>query len=137
MRHLLEQEGLDHEVLVSSAGTGDWHVGEGVDPRSLHALSARGYDGSGHRARQFDPHWFAEHDLVVAMDRGNERALRALAGPADQDKIRLLLSYVEDADDHDVPDPYYGGDDGFARVVDLVERGCRALLNDVRARLRA
>jgi len=135
MRALLEEQGLRDAVDVSSAGTGDWHAGEGMDARSLEVLTARGYDGTRHRARQFDPQWFADHDLVIAMDRGNERLLRGLAPPEHRDKVRLLMSYVPDAPDVDVPDPYYGGADGFTRVVDLVERGCRGLLAEIRPRL--
>lgn len=134
MRSLLAAEGLSDRVRVSSAGTGDWHVGEGVDPRSLAALTARGYDGSGHRARQFAAHWFDEHDLVVAMDRSNERNLRALAPARDREKIRLLMSFVPDSPDVDVPDPYYG-DDGFTRVLDMIEHACRAMLAEIRPRL--
>jgi protein-tyrosine phosphatase len=135
MRHLLEQERLADEVQVSSAGTGDWHVGEGMDSRSLQALTERSYDGRRHRARQWRRSWFDDHDLIVAMDRSNERALRAMASPAQRQKIRLLMSWVPDAADLDVPDPYYGGQDGFAAVIELVERGCRALLADVRPSL--
>lgn len=132
MRELLEREGLGHLVDVSSAGTGDWHVGERADPRTLDALAGRGYDGALHRARQFGAEMFADHDLVVAMDGGNAADLRRLAPPGQADKVELLLTYDPQAERLDVPDPYYGGADGFDRVLDMVERACRGLLERLR-----
>lgn len=131
MRSLLGQAGLDGAVEVCSAGLGDWHVGEGADRRSLDALTERGYDGTRHRARQFRREWFDEHDLVVAMDRSHLRELRRLAGPEHEHKVCLLTSFRPDALNEDVPDPYYGGPDGFADVLDLIEESCRALLAEI------
>ena len=136
MRTLVQQAGLGDEVEICSAGLGDWHVGEGADRRSLDALAARGYDGARHRARQFEPEWFGEHDLVVAMDRSHLRDLRRMAGADHVDKVRLLTSFGDDATNDDVPDPYYGGPDGFAKVLDVIEQGCRALLAEIRPALR-
>jgi protein-tyrosine phosphatase len=136
MRSLLDEAGLADEVTVSSAGTGDWHVGHGADERMAEALVDQGYDVTAHRARQFQASWFAEHDLVVAMDRSNERDLRRIAPPGEEGKVRLLTSYDPDATETDVPDPYYGGPDGFADVVRIVEAGCRGLLEELRAELR-
>lgn len=132
MRSLLAESGLEEQVEVCSAGLGDWHVGEGADPRSLEALRARGYDGSRHRARQFAASWFDEHDLVVAMDRTHLRDLLRLAGEEHRQKVRLLTSFGPDATGEDVPDPYYGGPSGFVDVLDLIERYCRAMLADLR-----
>ena len=125
-RHVAHDAGVD--VEVASAGTGGWHVGDGADRRALAALRGRGYDGSTHRARQFAREWFERYDLVIALDRENEHSLRALARdvPGADAKIRLLLG------DADVPDPYYGGDDGFEHVLDLVEGACERLLAEVR-----
>ncbi|MCZ9340716.1 low molecular weight phosphotyrosine protein phosphatase, partial [Streptomyces sp. TRM76130] len=107
--------GLDGLVEVDSAGTGGWHEGEGADPRTMDVLTAGGY-ALDHTARQFHASWFSRLDLVVALDSGHLRALRRLA-PTGRDaaKVRLLRSYdpASDADDLDVPDPYYGGVDGF------------------------
>jgi protein-tyrosine phosphatase len=136
MHAFVDRAGLADEIEVCSAGIGDWHVDEGADPRSAHALAARGYDASRHRARQFSRDWFDDHDLVVAMDESHLRDLRAMAGTAHVDKVRLLASFGPDATDEDVPDPYYGGPSGFLDVLDLVERFCAALLDDVRSRLR-
>jgi protein-tyrosine phosphatase len=135
MRQRLVEAGLDDRVTVSSAGTGDWHVGAGADERAARALTAQGYDASGHRGRQFRAEWFAEHDLVVAMDRSNERDLRRLGPPGAEDKVRLLTSFDPAATSSDVPDPYYGGDDGFSDVLAMVERGCAGLLDHVRTDL--
>jgi protein-tyrosine phosphatase len=136
MRALLEREGLAGDVDVCSAGIGDWHVGEGTDGRSLEVLTARGYDGSRHRARQFRAEWFGSHDLVVAMDRSHLRDLKRMAGPAEADRVRLMTSFGPAATGEDVPDPYYGGPNGFTDVLDLIELFCRALLDDIRPRLR-
>ncbi|HVF06621.1 MAG TPA: low molecular weight protein-tyrosine-phosphatase [Frankiaceae bacterium] len=144
-RKLVTDAGLADRVEIASAGTGGWHVGNGADRRSLAALRERGYDGSGHRARQFERDWFDRYDLVVAMDRENERDLRRLAAglPGAAEKIRLLRSYdgtpAGDAGvaELDVPDPYYGEGDGFARVLDMVESACAALLAEVRRNVAA
>ena len=134
-RHLVDEAGLTDAVEIGSAGTGGWHAGNPADERAVATLRARGYDGSAHRARQFERDWFDSYDLVVALDRDNERHLRDLADgvPGAAGKIRLLRSYGgEPAGDLDVPDPYYGGSDGFAHVLDLVEQACAALLAEVR-----
>lgn len=143
LRRLVEQEGLSDRVHVDSAGTGDWHVGENADHRALTALQALGYDGSLHRARQFEPRWFAERDLVLALDRGHLRALRAWA-PNDHDraKVRLLRSFdpaLSDAADTslDVKDPYYGGPEAFDQVLTQVEAACRGLVAFIRTELDA
>ena len=137
MRELVSRAGLVDEIEVCSAGMGDWHVGERADRRSADALTARGYDPSKHRARQFQREWFDDHDLVIAMDRSHLRDLRRMAGRRDQEQVRLLTSFGPDATDEDVPDPYYGGPAGFTDVLDLVERYCAALLDEVRPRLHA
>ena len=131
MRRMLADEGLAGDVEVSSAGLGDWHVGEQADPRSLEVLATRGYDGSAHRARQIDKAWFPDLDLVVAMDAGQVRRLRAMAPAGWSGEVRALIA------DGDVPDPYYGGADGFVEMLDLIERGCRALLGEIRPLLHA
>jgi protein-tyrosine phosphatase len=135
MRALVVDAGLDGAIELCSAGLGDWHVGEGTDRRSLEALSARGYDGTRHRARQFEESWFADHDLVVAMDRTHLRDLRRMAGSDESHKVRLLTSFGPDATNEDVADPYYGGPDGFSNVLDVIEAGCRRLLAEVRPSL--
>jgi len=133
MQSLLRERGLADVVEVCSAGLGDWHVGEQLDERSLAELTTRGYDGSRHRARQFAADWFADHDLVIAMDHGHLRQLQRMAPPGEEQKIELLMSFA--GDDLDVPDPYYGGAEGFVEVLDMIEVGCRGLLESLRDRL--
>jgi protein-tyrosine phosphatase len=125
--------GLDGLVDVDSAGTGDWHEGENADPRTVRVLEEHGYD-SGHTARQFQASWFARLDLVIALDSGHLKALRLLA-PTEEDaaKVRLLRSFDPAApDDLDVPDPYYGGRDGFEECLEMVEEASAGLLAAVR-----
>lgn len=141
LRRQLADAGLDGAVQVDSAGLGDWHVGEGADRRTVAALRQRGYPAWVHRARQFQAADFADRDLVVALDAGHERDLRALApGAAERDKVRLLRSYdlqaAGGAGELDVPDPYFEGEAGFEHVLDLIESACRGLLAEVRADLR-
>ncbi|MFL5999585.1 MAG: low molecular weight protein-tyrosine-phosphatase [Streptomyces sp.] len=125
--------GLDGLVEVDSAGTGGWHEGDGADPRTVSVLEEHGYDG-GHTARQFHPSWFSRLDLVIALDTGHLKALRRLAGtPQDAAKVRLLRSYDPAAGDElDVPDPYYGGLDGFEECLEMVEAASEGLLAEVR-----
>ncbi|MET9989896.1 low molecular weight protein-tyrosine-phosphatase [Streptomyces mutabilis] len=126
--------GLDGLVEADSAGTGGWHEGENADPRTMAVLAENGY-GLDHTARQFQPSWFSRLDLVIALDAGHLRALRRLA-PTEQDadKVRLLRSYDPAADrgDLDVPDPYYGGVEGFEECLEMVEAASDGLLAAVR-----
>jgi protein-tyrosine phosphatase len=136
VRSMAEQEGLSDAVELESSGTGDWHVGERADRRALTTLMAHGYDGSSHRARQFDAQDFASVDLVVALDTGHERTLRSWARSLeDRAKVRLLRSFDSGADSPDVADPYYGDDEGFVDVLHQVEAAADGLLQHVRREL--
>ncbi|MEV6109329.1 low molecular weight protein-tyrosine-phosphatase [Streptomyces sp. NPDC051940] len=138
-RSRIEEAGLDSLVETDSAGTGGWHEGDAADPRAVRVLERHGYD-SEHTARQFHASWFAEKDLVIALDEGHLRELRRMAPtPADAEKVRLLLSYDPDAEpgDLDVPDPYYGDMDGFEECLELIEGAAEGLLGAVRASLGA
>jgi protein-tyrosine phosphatase len=135
MRALVREAGLEDRIEIDSAGVGDWHAGEPPDGRAAQAAASRGIalDGS---ARQIVPDDLEEADLVLAMDRENLRELLAVApDEAAAEKVRLLREYDPAASegDLDVPDPYYGGDDGFERVLDLVTAACRGLLDELRA----
>ncbi|MFD7838420.1 low molecular weight protein-tyrosine-phosphatase [Streptomyces sp. NPDC059761] len=133
-RARVAEAGLDALVEVDSAGTGGWHEGDGADPRAVTVLEGAGYEQS-HRARQFRASWFAGLDLVVALDAGHLRDLRALAPtPEDAAKVRLLRSYdpAATAAEADVPDPYYGSLDGFEHCLELVEAASSGLLDAVR-----
>jgi protein-tyrosine phosphatase len=136
---LLDGAGLADQVSIASAGTGNWHIGSGIDDRAGAALATAGYDGSRHRAQQFVASWFDDCDLVVAMDRKNRWFLEELAAtPANKAKIRMLRSYDPTAKargELDVPDPYY--EENFRDVLEMVERGCRGLLDEVRSQLAA
>jgi protein-tyrosine phosphatase len=124
LRHLARAQSID--LHVESAGIGDWHIGQPPDQRSLHHARSRGYDLSAQRARQVRPRDFEEFDMILAMDRGHLRALQQMAPPRHHAKIRLFAA------DRDVPDPYYGGADGFEQVLDLVEAQCRRLIEELR-----
>jgi protein-tyrosine phosphatase len=122
VRHLVAEQGLDGAIEITSAGTGGWHVGEPADHRAVAVLRRAGYSPD-HRARQITRSDLAEHDLVIALDSANERALRALARTDEERaKIRRLRAFDPDADgDLDVPDPYYDDEAAFERVLTLVE----------------
>jgi protein-tyrosine phosphatase len=123
LRHLAREKSL--ELQIESAGLGDWHVGAPPDERAQHHAKNRGYDLSAQRARQLRAEDFERFDMILAMDRGHLGALRKLAPPHHHAKIRLFV------EGRDVPDPYYGGPDGFETVLDLVEAHCRRLLQEL------
>ncbi|MGK2932656.1 MAG: low molecular weight protein-tyrosine-phosphatase [Solirubrobacterales bacterium] len=129
MKGLIEEEGLTGQIEVDSAGTGAWHVGNPPDDRATETAARRGIVMNG-AARQVTVDDFDDFDLIVAMDGSNHADLLSLSG-GDNPKVRLLREIGGD-EETDVPDPYYGGDDGFEEVLDIVERGCRALLEEVR-----
>ena len=136
MDKLVREAGLDGKVVLDSAGTGAWHVGELPDGRSRAAANKRGYDLT-HRARKFSAADFDRFDLVVAMDRLNYDSLQRLArGRTHVPPIRLLRSFDPAAPaDAEVPDPYSGEDDGFEEVLDICESACRGLLAHLRERV--
>jgi protein-tyrosine phosphatase len=136
LRARLAEAGLDGRVAVDSAGTGDWHLGQGMHRPAREQLERRGYDGSAHRARQFDASWLAERDLVLAMDEGNFAALKRLAGGDAGGRIRLFGD-VAGLGGAGVPDPYGGGPGEFARVLDMLEAGMARLVEQLRAVLGA
>jgi protein-tyrosine phosphatase len=131
LRDQLANAGLAEAVTVDSAGTGDWHVGDRMNGGARTELARNGYDGDQHRARQFAPSWLAERDLVLAMDAANLRDLRAQAPAADTDRIRLF-GEIAALGGEDVPDPYYGSADDFARVLAMLESGMSHLAAQLR-----
>ncbi|MFD5447003.1 low molecular weight protein-tyrosine-phosphatase [Streptomyces sp. NPDC003470] len=137
-RARVAEAGLEGLVEVDSAGTDGWHEGEGADPRTMAVLEENGY-GLDHTARRFRPSWFGHLDLVVALDAGHLEALRRLA-PTEQaaDAVRLLRSYdpAAGSGDLDVPDPYYGGADGFEECLEMVEAASGGLLAAVREHMK-
>jgi protein-tyrosine phosphatase len=127
--------GLEGRVFVESAGIGDWHVGEPPDHRAIAHAARRGYDLTALRARQVSPADFARFDWILAMDRDNLRALEALRPRDYRGHLGLFLDFAPQLDVREVPDPYFGGGDGFERVLDLVEVASDAVLSRVADRL--
>jgi len=140
MRRLVAEAGLDGRIVIDSAGTGDWHLGDAPDARAQQAASQRGYDLSALRARQIGPDDFARFDFVIAMDDANVAALRQVCPSAERDKIRLLMEFAPPGcvpASRVVADPYFGGAAGFETVLDQCEAACAGLLDVLRARLAA
>jgi protein-tyrosine phosphatase len=130
---LLRREGLEDEVFADSAGTGAWHVGSPPDERAQRSARARGLDLSSQRARKVSPEDCENFDYVLTMDEDNYRVVAALCrGNA---IVRPFLDFATDSPEREVPDPYYGGPDGFEHVLDLVEEASEGLLEDIRRRL--
>jgi protein-tyrosine phosphatase len=138
LRGELTRAGLAGQVTVDSAGTGDWHVGGPMDPRARAELASRGYDGSAHRARQVDPSWLGDYDLILAMDRANLGNLRRMAAgrPDLVGRIRMLRSFDPAAgQDAEVPDPYGGGQEDYAEVFDQVLAAVHGLVGQLAGQL--
>lgn len=135
LEEMVNRAGLAARVAISSAGTGDWHLGEPMDPRAAAQLVGSSYDPSAHRARQFGPE-FCDQDLLLAMDHANLRDMRAMAPGLRKDQVRLFRDFDPLAEpDAEVPDPYAGGEKGFVEVLHVVERTCRSLVTALEAAL--
>ncbi|MDX9706968.1 MAG: low molecular weight protein-tyrosine-phosphatase [Azospira sp.] len=134
-RKLLLERRLEGRVEVDSAGTHGYHVGETPDPRTQRAAAARGYDLSLIRARKVTAADLEYFDLVLAMDRNNLAVLNTLCPPHLADRLRLFMSYAQNFDDDEVPDPYYGLGHGFDLVIDMVEDAAIGLLDEIERRL--
>ena len=135
LRHLAEMRGLSDRVRVASAGTHDYHVGDAPDPRTLKHAARRGYDFSAQRAAQVTMQDFVEFDYILAMDRGHLRILRGLQPAGSKAKLGLFLEASGKWKGEDVPDPYYGGVEGFERVLDMVEEAAARWLERFEAEL--
>ncbi|MFW5416679.1 low molecular weight phosphotyrosine protein phosphatase [Nocardiopsis sp. CNT-189] len=132
----LQRAGIADRVEVDSAGTGGWHIGSGMDARAAATLRVHGYP-TGHEARRFAPSWFAERDLVLVMDTDNLDELRALA-PDEESRSRIALfrSFAPGTGANpEIPDPYYGGEDGFTAVLTMVEAAAKGLAEELAERL--
>lgn len=132
MEQLVAEGG--YAIEVDSAGTGAWHIGHPPDPRSQEAAARRGLDLSGQRARRVTVADFHAFHHIIAMDEQNLADLRDMQPEDGMAQLALLLSYAEEGTPASVPDPYYGGGNGFEEVLDLVESGCRGLLDALTAR---
>jgi low molecular weight protein-tyrosine phosphatase len=129
----VDDAGLAGRVTVSSCGTGDWHVGQPMDERAAAILRANDFDPSAHLAQQFSPSWLATNDLVLAMDSGNlaevRRVTASSGGDVDPHRVRLFGDFDPVEPGGEVPDPYYGGSQGFEEVLAMVERTCAVLVS--------
>lgn len=134
LRHMVRAEGMEGHVATDSAGTHGYHIGEAPDGRTVQAGLKRGYDLSGLRARRVRDGDFQSFDLILAMDRGHMRELTAACPPGQRHRLRLFLDFAPQFGTRDVPDPYYGGADGFTLVLDMAEAGARGILDHIRAR---
>jgi protein-tyrosine phosphatase len=132
-RRIAEEEGVLDLFDIDSAGLGHWHIGQAPDIRAQKAARGRGIDISGQSARQVKHGDFARFDLVLAMDEGNFQELVQLA-PADaRHKVRRFLDFAPKARTKDVPDPFFGGPEGFDHALDLIEQAARGLLASLTA----
>lgn len=127
-RHQVHAAGMDDRFLIDSAGTHGYHVGEAPDPRSVQAAARRGYDLSQQRARKVSARDFKEFDHVLAMDRDNLRLLAAACPPEHAHKLGLFMAHASKSPSDVVPDPYYGGGQGFDTVIDYAEDASAGLL---------
>lgn len=131
-RQRLRDAGLEHLVRLDSAGTHNYHIGRSPDPRASQAASRRGYDLSDLVGRQVGARDFQEFDLILAMDQDNLGNLRRVCPPDQTHKLRLFLSFSRRFAGQEVPDPYYGGPQGFDQVLDMVEDAAEGLLDEIR-----
>jgi protein-tyrosine phosphatase len=137
LRTLAAREAPELSIEVDSAGTAGYHVGEPPDPRTRAAAARRGYQMQALRARIVEPADFERFDLILAMDEENLRVLRGRAPAVAHERLRLFLEFAPAGAPAEVPDPYYGGPNGFEEVLDLAEAAARGLLDHVRRRARA
>ncbi len=131
-RQRLDAAGLGHRIAIDSAGTHGFHVGKGPDRRAQEAARGRGYAMADLRARQIAREDLATYDYVIAMDEANLEDVQRLADCASRARVTRLLDFLGEPPQRDVPDPYYGGPNGFEEVLDLVEAASDALLERVR-----
>ncbi|MDJ0583248.1 low molecular weight protein-tyrosine-phosphatase [Crocosphaera sp.] len=131
MNYLVQQKGLEQQIICDSAGTSSYHIGASPDRRMQAAASRRGIKLVG-QARQFEPSDFEKFDLILAMDRSNYRDILKLdSDNIYGDKIRLMCDFASQHRDREVPDPYYGGESGFDHVINLLLDACDGLLEEV------
>jgi len=129
---LVLKAGLEERIHIDSAGTGDWHVGHAPDPRMIEAAAVRGIDLNPLRGRQVNAQDFHDFHYLLAMDKRNLSGLHAIAPQGLESRAQLFLNFAPKAHIEEVPDPYYGGPDGFEHVLDLVEAASIGLLNQIR-----
>ncbi|MEM9469628.1 MAG: low molecular weight protein-tyrosine-phosphatase [Pseudomonadota bacterium] len=131
LRHKAQDLGKVAEIDISSSGTHGYHIGEKPDPRAVRYAQKRGIDMSGLYAQKIEQSDFEDYDLLVAMDRGHYSHLEKLQPQGGLAEIKLFSDYLTNYNTSDIPDPYYGGDEGFDIVLDMVEEGCDAMLKSI------
>ena len=137
---MVEEHKVIQDFEIDSAGTGNWHAGSSPDPRAVAAAMKRGYDFASLRARQFEANDWQNFDYILAMDYSNLRDLKRIQPISYQGELNLLGNYSSKAKSTDsvkniVRDPYFGGDDGFEAMLDVIEDACKGLLNSLITRL--
>ena len=131
-RRYVVEAGLAENILIDSAGTHAYHIGEPPDQRAQETAARRGIDISGLRGRRATAADLDEFDYVLAMDQENLQNLLAISEEHHRQRIRLFLEFAEELDEKEVPDPYYGGPGGFDRVIDMIEEASAGLLANIR-----
>jgi protein-tyrosine phosphatase len=135
-RQYVEHAGLADFIAIDSAGTHDYHIGEPPDTRAQRVAFQRGYDMSGLRGRQVEAEDFERFDYVLAMDRANLAILQGLRPAHSQIQARLFLEFARNHAEREVPDPYFGGAEGFEQVLDMIEDAAEGLLHHIRQHLK-
>jgi protein-tyrosine phosphatase len=130
-RHVVNERNLHDVIKVDSAGTHAYHIGDSPDSRSQVTAKSRGVDLSAQRARKVEANDFERFDYVIAMDRSNYENLKVLANPDQQSRLHLFMDFTNTWDNAEVPDPYYGGGDGFTNVFDMVQSASEGLLENI------
>ncbi len=134
-RQRIKEAGLEDRIEIDSAGTHDYNVGKPPDARAQMAALRRGVDISRLRGRQVNTEDIRAFDYILAMDRENYKDLRAICPPEHVRKLKMFLDYAPGRREREVPDPLFGGDAGFERVLDMIEEAAAGLLEDIRDRL--
>lgn len=136
-RELVAEQGMAQQLEIDSAGTSNWHIGKAPDSRAIAEAASRGIDIAGFKGRQANEFDMDFYDYVIAMDVHNHYDLQQLAGRENAHKVTLFLDYAAGIELTDVPDPYYGGEDGFSQVYGLIEQASAGLLDEIKASLRS
>jgi protein-tyrosine phosphatase len=133
-RHKISEHGLEDKVHIDSAGTHAYHVGNPPDDRAQSAALKRGFDLSTQRARRVSSEDFEHFDYVIAMDVDNQYDLKAICPAGHEERLHLFLNFSENYEQHEVPDPYYGGGKGFEIVLDLIEDASEGLIEHLKVK---
>ena len=130
-RNLVKSSNLSQKIIVDSAGTSDWHIGKAPDPRAQLMAKQRNIDLQFLRARQIAIDDFSNYDYVIAMDNSNKENLLQICPDNQKHRVHLFLDFTDKFTEIEVPDPYYGGDEGFEHVFDMIMEASRGLLDDI------